>query len=319
MKYLVTGGAGFIGSHLVEGLLARGETVRVVDSFLTGKIENLEPFLERIELVRGDVADPTVAACAVGGMDFVLHQAALPSVPRSVADPLACHHNCVTATVSVLEASRKAGVRRVVLASSSSVYGDQPELPKRETQTPAPLSPYAAAKLSCEIYARTFSRLHGLSTACLRYFNVYGPRQDPKSQYAAVIPAFVTTVLAGGRPVVYGDGGQSRDFTFVGNVVEANILAATAPRKLCGEAMNVACGLKFSLLDLLAEISRLAGREAEPRFEPARAGDVRDSLADVALARELIGYRPGTSFAEGLRITVASYGAGGPSAGAGKG
>ncbi len=319
MKYLVTGGAGFIGSHLVEGLLARGETVRVVDSFLTGKIENLEPFLERIELVRGDVADPAVAACAVGGMDFVLHQAALPSVPRSVADPLACHHNCVTATVSVLEASRKAGVRRVVLASSSSVYGDQPELPKRETQAPAPLSPYAAAKLSCEIYARTFSRLHGLSTACLRYFNVFGPRQDPKSQYAAVIPAFVTTVLADGRPVVYGDGGQGRDFTFVGNVVEANILAATAARKLSGEAMNVACGQKFSLLDLLAEISRLAGREAEPRFEPARAGDVRDSLADVALARELIGYRPGTSFAEGLRITVASYGAGGPSAGAGKG
>jgi UDP-glucose 4-epimerase len=288
VNYLVTGGAGFIGSHLVEALLSRGESVRVLDNFLTGKIENLQPFLTRIELVRGDAADPAVAAGAVAGMDYVLHQAALPSVPRSVADPLACQHHCLTATVSILEAARRAGVRRVVLASSSSVYGDAVELPKRESQTPAPKSPYAAAKLSCELFARTYSLLHGLSTVCLRYFNVFGPRQDPKSQYAAVLPAFATAVLAGDRPVVYGDGRQSRDFTFIGNVVEANILAATAGRKLAGEAVNIACGTRFSLLDLLAGIEKATGRKANPRFEPERAGDVRDSLADIALAGELI-------------------------------
>jgi len=311
VKYLVTGGAGFIGSHLVEALLSRGESVRVLDNFLTGKPENLQPFRDRIELIRGDAADPATAASAVAGMDCVLHQAALPSVPRSVADPLGCHHNCLSTTLCILEAARRAGVRRVVLASSSSVYGDQPELPKRESQTPAPKSPYAAAKLACELYARTYSRLHGLSTACLRYFNVFGPRQDPNSQYAAVVPAFVTAVLAGAHPTVYGDGRQSRDFTYVGNVVEANILAATARRELAGEAMNIACGQRFSLLDLLTGISGIAGRQASPRFEPPRAGDVRDSQADISLAGELIGYRPGVSFDRGLEITVRSYAGGG--------
>jgi nucleoside-diphosphate-sugar epimerase len=310
VKYLVTGGAGFIGSHLVEALLSRGESVRVVDSFLTGKTENLQPFLKRIELIRGDAADPAVAARAVAGVDYVLHQAALPSVPRSVADPLACHHNCLATTVSVLEAARRAGVRRVVLASSSSIYGDAPELPKRESQTPAPKSPYAAAKLAGELYAQTYGRLHGLSTVCLRYFNVFGPRQDPTSQYAAVVPAFITAVLAGQRPVVYGDGRQSRDFTFVGNVVEANILAATAERQLCGETVNIACGMRFSLLDLLAGIAKITGRKAEPCFEPERAGDVRDSLASIERAGELIGYRPGVSFEKGLEITVRSYAGG---------
>lgn len=309
MKYLVTGGAGFIGSHLVETLLQRGESVRVVDNFLTGREVNLEPFLKKIELIRGDVADPAVAERAVSGVDYVLHQAALPSVPRSVADPLATNHHCVSAVVAVLDASRKAGVKRVVLASSSSVYGDRPDLPKRESHEPLPRSPYAAAKLSTEVYAAAFSRLYGLSTACLRYFNVFGPRQDPKSTYAAVIPAFVTAALAGRQPVIYGDGRQSRDFTFVGNVVRANLLAATCAKPLAGEPFNVACGAKYSLLDVLGEICRASGRRVEPRFEPARAGDVRESLADISRAREMLGYEPAVSFAEGLEITVRSYAA----------
>ena len=307
MKYLVTGGAGFIGSHLVEGLLARGDSVRVVDNFLTGRRENLAPFLKSIELIEGDLADPGVAARAVAGTDCVLHQAALPSVPRSVADPLGCHHHCVTATVALLEAARQAGVRRVVLASSSSVYGDQPELPKRESQTPAPRSPYAAAKLCGELYAATYSRLYGLSTVCLRYFNVFGPRQDPKSQYAAVVPAFITAMLEGRPPTIYGDGRQSRDFTFVGDVVRANLLAAAAPKPLAGEAVNVACGRSCSLLALLDGIARELGKSVAPRFAPPQPGDVRESLADISRARELIGYQPEVSFAQGLAVTVRSY------------
>jgi len=310
VNYLVTGGAGFIGSHLVESLLERGQSVRVVDNLITGKRENLEPFIPDIEFVTGDLADPAVAEQAVRGVELVLHQAALPSVPRSVADPLSCHHHCLAATVALLEAARQARVRRVVLASSSSVYGDGPELPKRESQAPAPRSPYAAAKLSGEVYAAAYSRLYGLSTVCLRYFNVFGPRQDPASEYAAVVPAFITAVLAGRQPVVYGDGRQSRDFTFVGNVVEANLLAAAAEGQLAGEAVNIACGRKATLLDLLGEISRITGRKAQPRFEPARAGDVRESLASVARARELLGYEPKLSLAEGLEITVRSYAAG---------
>jgi UDP-glucose 4-epimerase len=304
VKYLVTGGAGFIGSHLVEGLLSRGLSVRAVDNFLTGRRENLRPSLKDIELIEGDLADPQVAARATVGVDYVLHQAALPSVPRSVAEPLACHHHCATATLALLEAARAAGVRRVVLASSSSIYGDGPQQPKRETQPPAPKSPYAAAKLSCEIYAATYSRLHGLSTVALRYFNVFGPRQDPNSAYAAVIPAFIAALRAGREPVIYGDGRQTRDFTFVANVVEANILAAAAERPLAGEVANVACGSSISLLDMLTEIGRLLGKPVRPRFEPPRPGDVRDSLADIARARELIGYRPTVTFAEGLAATV---------------
>jgi nucleoside-diphosphate-sugar epimerase len=309
LKYLVTGGAGFIGSHLVEELTSRGESVRVVDNFLTGRRENLAPFLKSLELIEGDLADPRVAERAVAGVDCVLHQAALPSVPRSVADPLGCHHNCVTATVALLEAARRAGVRRVVLASSSSVYGDQPELPKRESQQPAPRSPYAAAKLCSELYAAVYSRLHGLSTVCLRYFNVFGPRQDPKSQYAAVVPAFITAVLEGRPPTIYGDGRQSRDFTFVGNVVQANLLAARSERALAGEAVNVACGRSCSLLALLDGIARELGKSVAPRFAPPQPGDVRESLADISRAGELLGYQPQIAFAQGLAITVRSYAA----------
>jgi UDP-glucose 4-epimerase len=307
VNWLVTGGAGFIGSHLVEALVARGEKVRAVDNLVCGRRANIEPFLGDVEFVEADLADSPVAARCVDGMDYVLHQAALPSVPRSVADPLGCHHNCVTSTVALLEAARKAGTKRVVLASSSSVYGDQPELPKVETQVPDPLSPYAAAKLACEGYASAFNRLYGLSTVSLRYFNVFGPRQDPQSQYAAVVPAFATAVLEGRRPTVYGDGKQSRDFTFVANVVDANIAAATADGEPAGAAVNVACGSSFSLLELLAEIARITGREAEPVFEDPRPGDVRESLADISRARELFGYEPKVGFAEGLKLTVASF------------
>jgi nucleoside-diphosphate-sugar epimerase len=307
VSWLVTGGAGFIGSHIVETLTSRGEKVRVVDNLLTGKRANIEPFLSKVDFVEADLADAKVAARCVEGVDYVLHQAALPSVPRSVADPLASHHNCVTATVALLEASRNAGVKRVVLASSSSVYGDQPQLPKVESQIPDPRSPYAAAKLACEGYASAFNRLYGLSTVSLRYFNIFGPRQDPESQYAAVVPAFATAVLNGESPTVYGDGGQSRDFTYVANAVEANILAATAETPLAGEAVNVACGERFTLLDLLAEISRITGREAKPTFVEPRAGDVRESLADISRARELFGYEPVVSFAEGLELTVSSF------------
>jgi UDP-N-acetylglucosamine/UDP-N-acetyl-alpha-D-glucosaminouronate 4-epimerase len=307
VSWLVTGGAGFIGSHIVETLTSRGEQVRVVDNLLTGKLENIAPFMNRIEFVEADLADPDVAARCVDGVDYVLHQAALPSVPRSVADPLASHHNCVTATVALLEAARKAGVKRVVQASSSSVYGDQPQLPKVETQTPDPRSPYAAAKLACEAYAAAFNRLYGLSTVSLRYFNIFGPRQDPKSQYAAVVPAFATAVMSGERPTVYGDGGQSRDFTYVANAVEANIRAATADTPLAGEAVNVACGQSVTLLELLADIERITGKKAEPLFEELRAGDVRESLADISRAKELFGYEPRVSFAEGLELTVSSF------------
>jgi len=307
MKYLVTGGAGFIGSHLVEELVSRGEEVRVVDNLLTGKRSNIEPFLDRVNFIEGDLADPAVATRSVEGIDCVLHQAALPSVPRSVAEPLACLHNCLGSTLALLEAARKAGVRRVVLASSSSVYGDQVELPKRETQAPAPLSPYAAAKLASETFAATYSQLHGLSTVCLRYFNIFGPRQDPASEYAAVVPAFITALLEGRRPTVYGDGGQSRDFTYVANVVEANLLAAATGAPLAGEAANVACGASFTLLELLEGISEIVGREADPVFEAARPGDVRESLADVSRAKELFGYEPRVDFAEGLKRTVESF------------
>jgi UDP-N-acetylglucosamine/UDP-N-acetyl-alpha-D-glucosaminouronate 4-epimerase len=307
MKYLVTGGAGFIGSHIVERLLVMGEQVRVVDNFLTGRRSNIEPFLDGIELIEGDLAEPEIAERSVAGVDFVLHQAALPSVPRSVADPLASHHHCVSSTVALLEACRKAKVKRFVQASSSSVYGDQAQLPKCEQQFPSPRSPYAAAKLACEGYALAFSQLYGLSAVSLRYFNVFGPRQDPSSAYAAVVPAFVTALLSGEQPVVYGDGQQSRDFTFVANVVDANIQAATCSNLLSGEVVNVACGQSYSVLKLLELISEITGKEIEPRFIPPQPGDVRESQADITLAGKLFDYQPTVDFQEGLRRTVQSF------------
>lgn len=307
MDYLVTGGAGFIGSNLTEVLLGKGHRVRVLDNFLTGKRENLAGLAERygdaFDLVEGDLRDTAVVSRAVKDVRYILHQGALPSVPRSVADPALSNEINVGGTVNLLLAARDAGVKRVVFAASSSAYGDTPELPKRESMAPNPKSPYAAQKLAGEHYMRIFFEVYGLETVCLRYFNVFGPRQDPASMYAAVIPRFITAVLSGEPPTIYGDGGQTRDFTYIENVVQANLRACEAPKSACGKVVNIACGERISLLSILEVIYRQADRRVEPRFEPSRPGDVRDSLADITLARELLGYDPKVPFAEGLSRT----------------
>lgn len=305
--YLVTGGAGFIGSHLVETLLQRGEGVRVLDNLLTGKRENIAPFLPRIEWIDGSIVDPAVCARACAGVDYVLHQAALPSVPRSVAEPVLSNDINVNGTLNVLVASRDAGVKRVVYAASSSAYGDTEVSPKHEELLPRPKSPYAVNKLTGEYYLRCFSEVYGLDTVSLRYFNVFGPRQDPKSQYSAVIPLFTTALLTGKRPTVFGDGRQSRDFTFVANNVEANLLAATAPGPLKGQVLNVACGEEYSLLDLIETLNEIIGTTIRPEFAPARTGDVLHSKADISRARAAIGFKPKVGFREGLERTVAYY------------
>ncbi len=304
--YLVTGGAGFIGSHIAAALVERGDTVRVLDNLSTGRVENMASFRDRIEFFEGDLLDADALAQAVDGVECVFHQAALASVPRSVERPLDTNAACVTGTVALLNAARTAGVRRVVYAASSSAYGDQPTSSKRESDLPLPISPYAAAKLAAEYYCRAFTATYGLATVALRYFNVFGPRQDPKSEYAAVIPRFITAILSGDQPVVYGDGLQSRDFTFVANVVHANLLAADAP-DVAGRVLNVANGTQFSLLALLAAINKLLGTEVQPRFDPPRIGDVRESLADITLARKLLGYEPQVDFEEGLRRSIDYY------------
>jgi UDP-glucose 4-epimerase len=303
---LVTGGAGFIGSHLVERLLAEGRAVRVLDNFAEGREANLafaSKHGDRLEVVRGDVRDLATVERAVQDVDVVFHQAAMRSVPRSVVDPLGANDNNVTGTLHVLEAARRAGVRRVVYASSSSVYGDRPELPKREDQVPQPISPYAASKLADELYASVWSRLYGVETVGLRYFNVFGPRQDPASEYAAVIPRFILAAL-GKRPLeVHGTGEQSRDFTYIDNVVEANWQAAAAPRA-AGEVFNVGAGSRISLLDIIAQLEGLVGRPLERRHTPPRAGDVPHTLADMSKARALMDFAPRVGFDEGLRRTV---------------
>jgi len=307
MRYLVTGGAGFIGSNLTRALLSDGHRVRVLDNFLTGKRENLAGLVEdhgdAFELMEGDIRDPAATRKAAEGIDYVLHQGALPSVPRSVADPALSNEINVAGTVNVLVASRDAGVRRVVFAASSSAYGDTPELPKRESMTPNPKSPYAAQKLAGEHYMRIFHEVYGLETVSLRYFNVFGPRQDPQSMYAAVIPRFITCVMRGEPPTVYGDGRQTRDFTYIDNVIQANLAACAASKAACGGVFNIACGERVSLLDILEIVYGLVGRRVEPRFEPSRPGDVRDSLAEISRAREILGYDPRVTFREGLRTT----------------
>lgn len=309
--YLVTGGAGFIGSHIAEALLRRGARVRVFDNLSTGKRENLKALRERggrrLEIVAGDLRDLGAVRRAVRGARYVLHQGALPSVARSVRDPVTTHHVNVDGTLHVLVAARDAGVERLVYASSSSVYGDSPRLPKVESQPPSPQSPYAASKLAGEQYCALFNRLYGLRTVALRYFNVFGPGQDPSSQYAAVVPRFVTALLRGRRPVIYGDGRQSRDFTYVSDVVRANLLACRAPARACGQAYNVAGGRRVSLLDLLCEIARLVGTRPRPRFEARRPGDVRHSLAAVGRARRRLGYQPRMRLREGLRRTLQAF------------
>lgn len=306
-NYLVTGGAGFIGSNIVEVLLTRGESVRVVDNFATGRRENIEPFQDRVELIEGDLREEEVCRRAVADMDYVLHQAAIPSVPRSVAEPVYTTDVNIMSTVKLLTAAAGARVRRVVYAASSSAYGDQPTPSKSESLLPSPLSPYAAAKLAGEYFCMAFSQSMGLETVALRYFNVFGPRQDPGSPYSAVIPLFTTALIDGRRPTIYGDGHQTRDFTYVENNVLANILAATTDRPVAGRVINAACGTSYSLLDLLRIIGQELGKPANPIFEPARAGDVRHSLADISLARELLGYEVTVGFEEGLRRTIQWY------------
>ncbi len=306
MRVLVTGGAGFIGHHLVNALLKRGDDVAVLDDFSTGLRERLTPVLGSIDLIEGDLRDPAATARATAGREVVLHQGAIPSVARSVADPLRSNSVNVEGTIQLMLACASAGVRRVVAAGSSSVYGASPELPRRETQRPDPRSPYAASKLATEHYVHTLGALHGIETVVLRYFNVFGPAQDPNSQYAAVVPLFITAALEGEAPTVHGDGRQSRDFTFIDNVVSANLLAASVPG-VSGLTANIGCGGRFDLLELLDEIRAVVGEIVPPIFTPTRAGDVRDSEADITVAREQLGYDVLVPFKEGVRRTVLWY------------
>jgi UDP-glucose 4-epimerase len=305
-RALVTGGAGFIGGHLVETLLAEGWLVRVLDDFSSGSETNLDPIRSRIELLRGSCTDPDTVASAVEGAEVVFHLAAIPSVPSSVADPLRTNEVNVTGTLVVLDSARVSGVRRVVYAASTAAYGDSEELPKREDMHASPRSPYALQKFVGEVYCRLYHELYGLETLALRYFNVFGPRQDPKSQYAAVIPLFVTACLRGEAPRIFGDGEQTRDFTYVEDVVRANLLAADAPAAR-GEVVNVARAERTSLNRLLAMIQGIVGSDVDPTYEPSREGDVRDSLADLGRARELLAYEPVVPLEEGLRRTVAYF------------
>ena len=300
---LVTGGAGFIGSHIAVALVRRGDKVRVLDNLSTGFLSNLDAVRDDVEFVEGDVQDAETVARAVQGVDCVFHEAALASVPRSVEHPLDTNAACVTGTVTLLDAARRAGVRRLVYAGSSSAYGAQPQRVKRETDLPAPLSPYGAAKLAAEYYCQAFWATYGFETVTLRYFNVFGSQQDPQSPYSAVIPLFITAMLSGRQPVVFGDGLQSRDFTYVANVVDANLLAAEA-EGVAGRVFNAAAGGSITLLDLLDALNEFLGTHINPRHDPPRPGDIRESPADIQNAPELLGYEPKVDFREGLRPPI---------------
>jgi nucleoside-diphosphate-sugar epimerase len=301
--FLVTGGAGFIGGHVTARLLAEGGRVRVLDNFSTGSLANLPTGAADLDVIRGDIRDLPAVEKAAEGVTAIFHQGAMRSVPRSVADPLGANDHNVTGTLQVLQAARGRGVRRVVYASSSSVYGDAPELPKREDQAPAPVSPYAVSKVAAEHYARVWHRLYGVETVGLRYFNVFGPRQDPTSEYAVVIPKFIRWALRGEALEIHGDGSQSRDFTYIDNVVDANLRAARAPG-VGGEVFNVGCGARVSLLEIIDRLETMIGRPLERRHTPTRSGDVRHTLADVSRARRLLGYAPSVGFDEGLARTL---------------
>ncbi len=308
-SYLVTGGAGFIGSNLAHALVERGDKVRIVDNFATGRRQNIERLVGdgKVELLEGDLTVAGVAERACQGVEFVLHQAAIPSVPRSVDDPVASDLANVHGTVLLLDAARRLGVRRVVFAASSSAYGERdPSEAKVETMPPSPLSPYAASKIACEYYLKAFHASYGLETVGLRYFNVFGPRQDPKSQYAAAIPNFVTAALQNRPATVYGDGGQTRDFCFIDNVIQANLLACTA-EGAAGEIFNIACGASISLVDVIRLIGEIVGNRIPPKHDPPRRGDIRHSLADIGKARRILGYTAPVSFEEGLRRTIGWY------------
>lgn len=302
-SYLVTGGAGFIGSHLATELVRRGHRVRVVDSLITGKRRNLA-HLPAVEFLEGDLAEPGVAEKAVQGIEYVLHQAAIPSVPRSVTDPITSNRANIDASLNILVAARDAGVKRLVYAGSSSAYGDTPTLPKREDMPTNPLSPYALQKLVAEQYCQLFTKLYGFETVTIRYFNVFGPRQDPGSPYSGVISLFSTALLEGRQPTIYGDGEQTRDFTYVANVVDGVLRACDAP-KAAGEVINVATGGRISLNELLRTLNKIVGSNIGATYGAARAGDVRDSQADITKARALLGYAPSVELEEGLRETLA--------------
>ena len=307
MRYLVTGGAGFIGSHLVEHLISRGEDVVVLDDFSTGRRDNLAPFEGKFELIEGTLLDPATCARAARGVDFILHEGAIPSVPRSVKDPFTSHEACATGTLNILIAARDAGVRRVVYAASSSAYGNTAELPKHEEMLPRPLSPYAAAKYAGECYCRAFHATFGLSTVALRYFNIFGPRQDPESQYAAAIAKFISCALRNVRPTIFGDGEQTRDFTYVANAVKANLLACEAPDEAGGDVFNVGCGDRISVNELWRRISAATGSTVEPEYIERRAGDVRDSLASLSKIERVLGYTPDVDLDAGLKNTINSF------------
>lgn len=309
--FLITGIAGFIGSALARALVDRGDKVRGVDNFATGKPQNIEEILPRIDFRRLDILDSAALEDACQGVDFVLHQAAIPSVPKSVADPVTSNRANVDGTLNVLQAARAAKVKRIVYAASSSAYGDTPTLPKREDMAPNPISPYAVSKLAGELYMASFHRVYGLETVSLRYFNIFGPRQDAKSQYSAVLAKFITSMLAGQPPTIFGDGEQSRDFTYIDNCVQANLLACAAPaQQVAGKVFNVAAGARFTLNQTVEILRRLTGYAGTVEYAGARPGDVKHSLADVTRARECLGYEPQVGFEEGLKRTVEWYRAG---------
>ena len=307
MDYLVTGGAGFIGSNIVEHLVGQGKSVRVFDNFSSGKRENVRAFAGKAEIVEGDLRDAKSIQQVVNGVRFVLHLGAIPSVTRSVEDPRTTTEVNITGTVNLLLAARDAGVKRVVFTSSSSVYGDTPTLPKREEMIPSPLSPYAVHKITGEYYSRVFWRLYGLETISLRYFNVFGPRQDPQSQYAAVIPRFITAIMRDESPIIFGDGKQTRDFSHIDNVIDANVAACEAPNEALGESFNIACGSRISLLGLVDTVNKILGKKINPKFDPPRPGDILHSQADISKAEKLLGWKPRVEFSEGIAKTIAWY------------
>jgi nucleoside-diphosphate-sugar epimerase len=306
MKYLVTGGGGFIGSNIVEELLKKGHSVRVLDNFSTGRRENISKYSKDIELIEGDIRSTHTVNEAVKNIDVILHQAALPSVPRSINDPITSNDVNVGGTLNILDSARLNNVKRVVFASSSSIYGDNPELPKKEDMNPNPLSPYAVSKLTGEKYCLVFSQIYSLETVCLRYFNVFGPNQDPNSQYSAVIPKFIKSALNDEEIIIYGDGEQSRDFTYVANVVYANLLASEIELK-AGIVMNCACHDRISLNELIKFISDLTGKKITPKYDSARTGDIKHSFADISLAKNILKYEPIIDFNKGLLLTYQSF------------